>query len=65
MRFLLEFFKQRIEIGTREGPLEGLGGLLVALLEPHQLVSERGEVRKVVGREELALDDGKIDLKSG
>ena len=57
MRFLLEFFKQHFEIGTREGPLEGLGGLLVVLLEPHQLASERGEARKVVGREELALNN--------
>ena len=32
------------------------------LLEPHQLVLERGEARKIVGREELALDDGEVDL---
>jgi len=62
MRFLAEFFEQRIEIAAGEGPLEGLGGLLIAILESHELVLERGEVRKVVGREELALDDGEIDL---
>ena len=62
MRVLFEFFKQDIEIAAGEGPLEGLGGLLVALLEAHQLVTKRGEVRKIVGREELALDNGEIDL---
>src|SRR5215204_2284628 len=54
--------KQAVEIIAREGPLEGLGGLLVVLLEPHQLFSKRGEVRKIVGRQQLALDDGEIDL---
>jgi hypothetical protein len=36
--------------------------LLVALLEPHQLVSKRGKIGKIVGREEVALGDGEIDL---
>ena len=62
MRFLAEVFEQRIEIAAGEGPLEGLGGLLIAILESHELVLERGEAREVVGREELALDDGEIDL---
>ena len=35
---------------------------MVALLEAHELVSERGEICKVVGREELTLNDGEIDL---
>jgi hypothetical protein len=60
--FLLELMKQAVEIIAREGPLEGLGGFLVVLLEPHQLFSKRGEVRKIVGRQQLALDDGEIDL---
>ena len=59
---MLELLEQEIEISAREGPLEGLGGLLIVLLEPHQLFSKCGEVRKVVGREQLALDDGEIDL---
>jgi hypothetical protein len=36
--------------------------LLIALLELHQLVSECGEAGKVVGREDLALEDGEIGL---
>ena len=61
-RALSILLKQDIEIAAGEGPLERLGGLLVALLEAHQLVSERGEIRKIVGSEELALDNGEIDL---
>ena len=57
-----ELLEQDIEIGAREGPLEGLGGLLIALLEPQQLCSKCGEVGKVVGREHLALDDREVDL---
>jgi len=62
MRFLRESFEQGIEIAAGKGPFEGLGGLLITLLESHQLVLKRAEAGKVVGREELALDDGEIDL---
>jgi hypothetical protein len=61
MRLLSELFEQDIETAAGKGPLEGLVGLLITLLEPCQMVWKRGEAREVVGREELALDDGEID----
>ena len=51
-----------MEIAAREGPLKGLGGFFIALLEAHELAFESGKRGEVVGIEDLALDDREIDL---
>ena len=45
-----------------ELPFEGGGGLLVAPLEGGQAVFDVVEIGEVVGGEDLALDDGVVDL---
>jgi len=51
-----------VKITAREGPLEGLCGFLIALLEAQEVAFEGGRRGEVVGIENLALDDRKIDL---
>ena len=51
-----------MEIAAREGPLKGLGGFFIALLEAHELAFESGKLGEVVGIEDLALDDREVDL---
>ena len=60
--FLLELDKQAVKIVAGEGPLEGLSGFLIALLEAGDLTFESGRRGEVVGIEDLALDDREIDL---
>ena len=60
--FLLELGKQAVKIVAGEGPLEGPGGFLIALLEAHDLAFESGRRGEVVGIEDLALDNREIDL---
>ena len=60
MRF--ELGDERMKVPTREGPLEWLGGLLVAILESHQNPLKFCQIGKVGWSEELAFDDGEIDL---
>ena len=55
--FLLELGKQAVKIVAGEGPLEGLGGFLIALLEADDLTFESGRRGEVVGIEDLALDN--------
>jgi hypothetical protein len=60
--FCLELGEQTVKVAAREGPLEGFGGFLIALLEAHDLAFESGRRGEVVGVEDLALDDREIDL---
>ena len=60
MRFELD--DERMKVTTREGPLEWLGGLLVAILEGHQTPFKLSQIGKVAWCEKLALDDGEVDL---
>ena len=54
--------QQRVEVVAGERPLEGRGDLLVAAAEGEELCFEGGEVFEVVGGDDLALDDGEVDL---
>ena len=51
-----------VQVTAREGPLERLGGLLIAALECNQAAFECREICEVARREELALNDGEVDL---
>ena len=51
-----------MQVTAGEGPLERLGGPLIAALECDQAAFEGGEVVEVARREELALNDGEVDL---
>lgn len=51
-----------VEVGAGELPLEWCGDLLVAATECEQPVLELVEVGKVVGGQDLALDDREVDL---
>ena len=52
----LELGDQRMKVPAREGPLEWLGGSLVAILEGHQTPLQFGKIGKVAWCEKLALD---------
>ena len=54
--------QEGVEVGAGEFPLERLGGCVVPLLEGQYLAGEGAEVGEVVGDEQLALDDGEVDL---
>jgi hypothetical protein len=54
--------QEAVEVGSGELPAEGPGGDVVKLLEGQDLGGELIEVLEVVGGEELALDDGEVDL---
>lgn len=51
-----------MQVTAREGPLELLGGLLIAALECNQVAFEGSEIGEVARCEELALNDGEVDL---
>jgi hypothetical protein len=51
-----------VELVAGEFPLEGRGDLLVAAAERQEVLLERVEVGEVVGGDDLALDDGEVDL---
>jgi len=53
---------EAVEVGTGELPLERRGDLFVAAAEREQLLLEGVEVGEVVGGQDLALDDGEVDL---
>ena len=57
-----EFGEQRGEIAAREGPLERLRRVDVVFLEAKKPLTDRAERTEVIRREDLALDDGEIDL---
>ena len=54
--------QEAVEVGAGELPAERPGGGVVVLLEGEDLGGEFIEVFEVVGGEELALDDGEVDL---
>jgi hypothetical protein len=54
--------QEAVEVGAGELPVEGPGGGVVALFEREDLGGELIEVFEVVGGQELALDDGEVDL---
>lgn len=49
--------EQRVEVGAREGPVEGPGDLAVVGLKSHDPCGECIEVLEVVGGQCLALED--------
>ena len=51
-----------MQIPTREGPVERLGGPLIASLERHQLLLQVSQALEDVGSEQLALEHRDIDL---
>ena len=51
-----------MKIAAREGPFERFRGSLIAVLESGQAPPERAEVWKIAWREQLALDDGEVNL---
>jgi hypothetical protein len=55
-------FQELVEAGPGELPVERPGGCVVVPFEGEDLVRQAVEVAEVVGREELALDDGEVDL---
>src|SRR5206468_2090341 len=57
-----EFGEQRGEIAAREGPLERLRRVDVVFLEAKKPLTDSTERTEVIRREDLALDDGEIDL---
>src|ERR1700684_2600904 len=50
------------EGGAGELPAEWAGGGVVVLFEGEDLLGEAVQVAEVVGGEQLALDDGEVDL---
>ena len=58
----LELDQKHVQVTAGEGPLEGSGGALIAALEGHQTAFEGSQIGKVARREELALNDGEVDL---
>ena len=59
---IVEASEEFVQVGAGEGPLKRTGGLLVVVLEGQQALLEFGEGGKVIGGEDLRLDDGEIDL---
>ena len=51
-----------MQVTACEGPLEWLGGILIAALECDQAAFEGREIGEVARREELALNDREVDL---
>ncbi len=50
------------EIAASECPRERSGNCFIVVLEPEQSLFERIQRGEVIGRQDLALDDGKVDL---
>jgi hypothetical protein len=59
---LLQAAQQPVQVRSGEAPVERHRGLLVAALEGQQASLDLGQVGEVVGGEDLALDDGEVDL---
>src|SRR5260370_41479067 len=57
-----EALEQEVEVGLGELPLERGGELLVVILEGEQRCCCLGEAAEVVRGQDLALDDGEVDL---
>ena len=54
-------FQELVEVGAGELPVEWPGGCVVVPFEGEDLVGQAVEVAEVVGREQLALDDGEVE----
>ena len=54
--------QELVEVGAGELPVERPGGCVVVPFEGEDLLGEAVEVAEVVGGEQLALDDGEVDL---
>ena len=54
--------QELVEVGAGESPVEWPGGGVVVLLEGGDLVGELVRALEVVGAEQLALDDGEVNL---
>ncbi len=54
---MLELGEQSVKVGAGELPFEGLGDLLVMILEVQQPGFYLGEIGEVVGSEHLALHE--------
>ncbi|HEU0088022.1 MAG TPA: hypothetical protein VFQ77_10290 [Pseudonocardiaceae bacterium] len=65
MLVLVDPGQQVIEIGWGELPLERPGGGVVALLEGSEALFDLVQGGEVVGAEDLALEDGEVDLDLG
>ena len=51
-----------MQIAAREGPFKGTGSPRIVGLERQQTLFEFGQRREIIGREDLALDNRKVDL---
>lgn len=60
--FFLELGEEIVKITASERPFKRLCRCLVTLLEAHQIALESAKIGEVIGRQELALDDGEVDL---
>ena len=58
----IELGKERVQVTTREGPLEWFGGPLVASLEGHHVPLQIGKALEVARGKQLALNDREVDL---
>ena len=58
----VESGQQIVQVGGGELPLEWLCRGVVAVFEGSESVPDLGKVGEVVGRDDLALDDGEVDL---
>jgi hypothetical protein len=54
--------QELVEVGSGELPVEWAGHGVVVVLEGEDLGFELVRVLEVVGGEQLALDDGEVDL---
>jgi hypothetical protein len=61
-RMIVKAGEKFVQVGAGEGPLKGSGSLLVVVLEGEQTLLEFGEGGEVIGSENLALNNGEIDL---
>ena len=50
------------QVSAGESPLKGSGGLLVVVLEGEQTLLEFEQGGEIIGSEDLALNDGEVDL---
>jgi DNA-binding NarL/FixJ family response regulator len=57
-----EPLQQPVEVGAGELPVEWAGGRVVAVFEGEYLAGEGAEAGEVVGDQQLALEDGEVDL---
>jgi hypothetical protein len=58
----IKFAKERVKVLPGEFPFERLGKGFIVFLESEQSFSDGVERGKVVGREDLSLDDGEVDF---